>query len=73
MKTGRSSNTDIRQSGLQTYIGQTKQTRTLHTNKRGNTSKGNNNYQPICTQFHQTYTKGLKITYRFQHSGSGGL
>jgi exonuclease III len=46
--------------------------------KRGKTSKGNNNYQPICTQhqctqFHQTYSKGLKSTYRLQHSGSGRL
>jgi hypothetical protein len=40
----------IRQSRLQTYIGQMTQRRTLHTNKGGNTSKGNNNYQPICTQ-----------------------
>jgi hypothetical protein len=45
------------------------------TNKMGSTPKGNNNYQPICTQFqctqfHQTYTKGLKSTYRLQHSGS---
>jgi hypothetical protein len=44
--------------------------------KKGNTPKGNNNYQPTCTQcqciqFHQTYTKGLKSTYRLQHSGSG--
>jgi hypothetical protein len=33
--------------------------------KRGNTPKGNNNYQPICpqhqcTQLHQTYSKDLK-------------
>jgi hypothetical protein len=33
--------------------------RTLHTNKRGNTPKGKNNYQTICTQcqctqFHET-------------------
>jgi hypothetical protein len=32
---------------------------------KGSTSKGNKNYQPICTQrpcaqFHQTYTKDLK-------------
>jgi hypothetical protein len=37
----------------------------LHTNKRGNTSKGNNNYQSICiqchcTQFHQTSVKDIK-------------
>jgi hypothetical protein len=42
-----------------------KQRRTLHSNKSYNTSKGNNNYQPVCiqcqcTQFHQTYTKGTK-------------
>jgi hypothetical protein len=37
----------IRQSRLQMYIGQMRQRNTLHTNKRGNTSKGNNNYQPI--------------------------
>jgi hypothetical protein len=42
-----------------------RQRRTLHTNKRWNTPKGNNNYQPICTQhqctqFHQTYIKDLK-------------
>jgi hypothetical protein len=37
-----------------------RQRRTLHVNKKGRTSKGNNNYQPICIQFHQTYTKGLK-------------
>jgi hypothetical protein len=35
--------------------------------------KGNNNYQPICTQCHQIYTKGLKHTYRLQYSGSGRL
>jgi hypothetical protein len=77
-KTGRTSNTYIRQSRLQTYIGQMRQRMSLHTNKRGNTSKGNNNYQPICTQsqctqFHQTYTKRLKSTYRLQHIGSGRL
>jgi hypothetical protein len=42
-----------------------KKKRTLLTNKRGNTPKGNNNYQTICiqsqcTQFHQTYSEGLK-------------
>jgi exonuclease III len=63
-KTDRGSNTYIRQNRLQTYIGQMRQRRILHTNKRVNTSKGNNNCQPICTQcqwtqFHQTYTKGL--------------
>jgi hypothetical protein len=61
----RSSNTYIRQSRLQTYIGQTWQRRTLHTNKRGNTTKRNNNYQPVCiqyqcNQFHQT-SKDLKV------------
>jgi hypothetical protein len=60
LENGRSSNTYIRQSTLQTYISQMRW-RTLLTNKRGNTSKGNNNYQPICThyqftQLHQTYT-----------------
>jgi exonuclease III len=40
--------------------------------------KGNNNYQPICTQcqwtqYHQTYHEGNKSTYRLQHSGSGRL
>jgi hypothetical protein len=59
LKTGRSSNTCIRQSRLQRYFGQMKQRRSLHTNKKGNKSKGNNNNQPICTQFHQTYIKGL--------------
>jgi exonuclease III len=52
----------IRQSRLRTYFDQMKQRRTLHTNTRGNTSKGNNNYQSIgiqcqCTQFHQTYQR----------------
>jgi hypothetical protein len=33
---------------------------------------------PICTQrqstqFHQTYSKGLRSTYKVQHSGSGRL
>jgi hypothetical protein len=46
------------------------QRRTLHTNKRGNTPKVNNNYQPICTQLHQIYTKGFKNKHRPQHSGS---
>jgi hypothetical protein len=46
---------------------------TLHTNKRGNTSKGNNNHQPICTEFQVQYTKKHKSIYRFQHSGSGRL
>jgi hypothetical protein len=55
-----------------------RQRRTLHINKRGKISKGNNNYQPIftkcqCTQCHQIYTKGLKSTYRHQHSGRGRL
>jgi exonuclease III len=39
--------------------------KTFHTNKRGNTPKGNNSYQPIqtqcqCTQFHQTYSERPK-------------
>jgi hypothetical protein len=62
LKTGKGSNTYIRQSKLQTYIGQMRQRRILLTTKRGNTSKGKNNYQPLCTQFHQTCTKGLKST-----------
>jgi hypothetical protein len=41
--TGRSSNTYLGQSILHTYIDQMRQRRTLHTNKRGNTPKGNNN------------------------------
>jgi hypothetical protein len=37
--------------------------------KRGNIPKGNNNYQPICTQsqctqVHQTYSEGPKNIYR---------
>jgi hypothetical protein len=53
-------NTYLGQSRLQTYIDQMRKRRILHTNKRGNTPKGNKNYQPICTQcqctqFHQTY------------------
>jgi hypothetical protein len=53
-----------------------RQRRTLHTNKRGNTPKGNNNYQPIytefqLTQFHQTYSEGPKNIYKVQHSDSG--
>jgi hypothetical protein len=68
---GRCSNTDTRKSRLQTCIGQMKQRRTLHTNKMDNASKGNNNFQLICTQcqcsqFYQTYSKGLKSTYRLQ-------
>jgi hypothetical protein len=60
-----------------TLIKQDKE-RTLHTNKGGNTPKGNNNYQPICTQcqctqFHQTYSEGPKNIYRLQDSGSGRL
>jgi exonuclease III len=56
-------------SGKVDFIGQMRQRRTLHTNERDNTSKENNNYQPICTQckctkFHQPYTGGLKSTYR---------
>jgi hypothetical protein len=56
----RSSNTYIRQSRLQTYIGQMRQRRTQHTNKRSNASKGNNNYHLIRTQLHQTHINGLK-------------
>jgi hypothetical protein len=40
-------NTYIWQSRFQTYIDQMRW-RTLHTNKKGNTPKGNNNYQPTC-------------------------
>jgi exonuclease III len=74
-KTDRSSNTYIRKSRLQAYIVQMRYGGTLHTNKRGTTSKVNKNYQPICTQrrctqFHQTHTKGFKITYRLEHNGS---
>jgi exonuclease III len=52
-----------------------RQRRTFYTNKRGNTSKGNNNYQPICTQcqrtqFHQTYPEGPKNINRLQHSNT---
>jgi hypothetical protein len=47
---GRNNNTYIRQSRLQAYISQMRQRRSLHTNKRGNSSKGNNNYHLICTQ-----------------------
>jgi hypothetical protein len=55
-----------------------RQRRILCTNKRGNTPKGNNNYQPICTQsqctqFSQTYSEGPKSIYKLQHSGSGRL
>jgi exonuclease III len=64
MKTGRRSNTYLRQSRLQTYINQMRYKRKVHTNKSGNTPKGNN-YQPICThhqctQFHQTYSERHK-------------
>jgi hypothetical protein len=50
----------------------------FHTNKKGNTLKGNNNYQSVCTQrqcaqFHQTYSEEPKNIYRLQHSGSGRL
>jgi hypothetical protein len=48
LKTGRSSNTYIKQSRHQTYIGQTRQGWLLHTNKSVNTSKGKNNYQPYA-------------------------
>jgi exonuclease III len=52
--------------------------RTFYINKKRNIWKGNNDCQPICTQhqctqFHQTYSKELKSTYRLQHSGSGRL
>jgi hypothetical protein len=75
---GRNSNTYLGQSRLQTYIDQKRLRRTLHTNKRGNTLKENNSYQPICTQhqctqFHQTYSEEPKNIYRLQHGGSGGL
>jgi hypothetical protein len=73
-KTGRSSHNYIRQSRLQTNISQKIQIRPLHSNKGGNTLKGNNNFQPICTKhqcakLHQTYNKGLKRIYKLQHSG----
>jgi hypothetical protein len=74
-KTSRSSNTYLRQSRLQAYIDQMRKRRTLHTNKRWNTPKGNNNYQPVytqcqCTPFHQTYSEGPKSIYRLEYSGS---
>jgi exonuclease III len=77
-KTGRSNNTYIRQSRLQTYISQMRQRGSLHTDKRGNMWKGNNSYQPICTtckcnQLHQMYTKWFKSMYILQHSGSERL
>jgi hypothetical protein len=64
-KTGRSSNTYLGQIRFQTFIDQKRKGRTLHTNKRRHTQKGNNNYQPKCTQyqcteFHQTYSEGPK-------------
>jgi hypothetical protein len=76
LKTGNSTNTYIRKSRFQTYTDQMRKGKTLHTNKRGNTPKGNSNDQPICTecqcnQFHQIYFKGLKSTYRLQHGGKG--
>jgi hypothetical protein len=43
-QTGRSINIHIRQSKIQTYIGQTRQKRSL-LNKRGNAAKGNYSYQ----------------------------
>jgi hypothetical protein len=49
LKTGMSSDTYLRWSRLQIYMDQTRQRRTHHTNKRRNTPKGNNNYQPMCT------------------------
>jgi hypothetical protein len=39
LKKGRSSNTSLGQSRLQTYTDKTRQKRTFHTNKRGTTSK----------------------------------
>jgi exonuclease III len=47
LRAGRS--TYIRQS-RPIHISQTRQRRSLHTNNRSNTSKGNNSYQFICTQ-----------------------
>jgi hypothetical protein len=75
-KTGRSSNTYLEQSKLQTYIDQMRKSRTPYTNKMGNTPKGNNNYQHICTQhqcthFHQKYSEGPKNVYQLKHSDSG--
>jgi hypothetical protein len=69
MKTSKSSNTYLRQSRLQTYIDQMRKRRRFHTNKKKNTPKGNNNYQPICTQHqctksHQTYSEGPKNIYK---------
>jgi hypothetical protein len=52
LKIDRGSNTYLGQSRLQTYIDQMGKRRTHHTNKRGNTPKGNNNYQFRCTQHH---------------------
>jgi hypothetical protein len=77
-KIGNSSNTYLGQRGLQTYIDQMTQRRSFYTSKKGNRPKGNNNYQPICTQcqctqFHQTHPEGPKSIYYLQHSGSGKL
>jgi hypothetical protein len=63
---------------LLTYIDQMREKRTCLTNKRGNTPKGNDNYQHICTQhqctqFHQTYSERPKNIYKLQHSGSKRL
>jgi hypothetical protein len=59
LQTGRNSNTYIRQSRLQIYIGQIRQRRTLHTNKRDNKSKGNNNYQPMHPMSVHTISSNL--------------
>jgi hypothetical protein len=48
MKIDRSNNTYIRQSRTQAYTEEMRQRRKLLTNTRHNTSKGNNNYQPIA-------------------------
>jgi hypothetical protein len=42
---------------------------------KGEILKGNNNYQPICTQcqctqFHHTHCEGPYKIYKLQHSGS---
>jgi hypothetical protein len=46
--------------------------------KEGHRPKGNNNYQPVCTQcqrtqFHQTYPETPKSICKRQHSGCGRL
>jgi hypothetical protein len=66
----------LRQSTLQTYIGQMRQRRTLHSNKRCNTIINLSIQwctQCQCTQFHQKYSKGFKSRYILQHSDSGAL